>query len=329
MKLSDKQLRRIVRSELLHEAQLSERGEAVAPWKYKIGGKEFKFLTKDQEKSVTKAFKDQQKAAKAELKKQMKAGKLSKADYKKLLALSHEAAQKEVINVASAMESEELAAQAAAQQLQADTAAAALVSVKATAKAEGWDVDDNLLDAALRAAALEQIEVPGGTVAGGDAARGADVKPLSKTLRRGSKGDEVKKVQELLSKIGNSEPDYADIATDVDSDYGGKTKAAVIEFQKSGIVEPLGLAPLDVDGVVGPKTWEGLVRAAAAAGGGPAAKPPAPKADDKKDDKGEGEGAGGAGGAGGEVQKESRRRRAKKLNKASLRRVMAQELMKL
>lgn len=58
-----------------------------------------------------------------------------------------------------------------------------------------------------------------------------------KTLKRGSKGDDVKTLQELLN-----------IA--VDGDFGAKTEAAVIAFQKAH--------GLYADGIVGAKTWAAL-----------------------------------------------------------------------
>lgn len=58
------------------------------------------------------------------------------------------------------------------------------------------------------------------------------------TLRRGSKGEEVKRLQNLL---GGLNPDGI---------FGAKTEAAVKAFQKAN-----GLA---VDGIVGPKTWSAL-----------------------------------------------------------------------
>ncbi len=56
-------------------------------------------------------------------------------------------------------------------------------------------------------------------------------------LKKGSKGDDVKKLQTLL-KIN------------VDGDFGPKTEAAVKQFQKEH--------NLTQDGIVGPKTWEAL-----------------------------------------------------------------------
>lgn len=58
-----------------------------------------------------------------------------------------------------------------------------------------------------------------------------------KTLKKGSTGDEVKKLQKLLGVT-------------VDGDFGPKTEAAVKEFQKAH--------GLDSDGIVGPKTWAAL-----------------------------------------------------------------------
>ena len=57
------------------------------------------------------------------------------------------------------------------------------------------------------------------------------------TLKKGSKGEDVKKLQQLL-KIT------------VDGDFGPKTEEAVKKFQKEH--------KLTSDGIVGPKTWEAL-----------------------------------------------------------------------
>ena len=62
------------------------------------------------------------------------------------------------------------------------------------------------------------------------------------TIRLGSKGSEVKALQELLNKAGYN--------LVVDSDFGPKTEAAVIAFQKQH--------NLEVDGIVGLKTWIAL-----------------------------------------------------------------------
>lgn len=62
------------------------------------------------------------------------------------------------------------------------------------------------------------------------------------TIRLGSKGSEVKALQELLNKAGYN--------LVVDSDFGPKTEAAVKAFQKQH--------NLEVDGIVGLKTWAAL-----------------------------------------------------------------------
>ncbi|NUQ74904.1 MAG: peptidoglycan-binding protein [Polyangiaceae bacterium] len=68
------------------------------------------------------------------------------------------------------------------------------------------------------------------------------------TLRIGSKGPEVERLQRLL----NVKPP--------DGDFGPKTAAAVREFQQShGLV---------ADGVVGPKTWEAIEKGGVTGGGG-------------------------------------------------------------
>ena len=63
-------------------------------------------------------------------------------------------------------------------------------------------------------------------------------------LRTGSRGDAVRKLQELLNALGYD-------CGSVDGIFGSKTKAAVLAFQKAN-----GLA---ADGIVGPLTWGKLV----------------------------------------------------------------------
>lgn len=66
------------------------------------------------------------------------------------------------------------------------------------------------------------------------------VKLQNPVLRRGDRGKDVRKLQELLKKFGHS-------PGSIDGIFGPKTEAAVKSLQKA-----YGLA---VDGVVGPKTW--------------------------------------------------------------------------
>lgn len=68
------------------------------------------------------------------------------------------------------------------------------------------------------------------------------------TLKKGSKGTEVKKLQELLNKNGFN--------LVVDGDFGNKTKNAVIAFQSINL-DKHG-RPLVVDGKVGSLTWWSL-----------------------------------------------------------------------
>ena len=63
-------------------------------------------------------------------------------------------------------------------------------------------------------------------------------------LRTGSRGDAVRKLQELLSAKGYT-------CGSVDGIFGSKTKAAVLAFQKAN--------GLGADGIVGPLTWGKLV----------------------------------------------------------------------
>lgn len=70
-------------------------------------------------------------------------------------------------------------------------------------------------------------------------------------LSRGSKGSEVKTLQELLNQNGYS--------LDVDGSFGSKTQAAVKDYQKKN-----GLA---VDGIVGTNTWGSLTSASTGGSG--------------------------------------------------------------
>ena len=62
------------------------------------------------------------------------------------------------------------------------------------------------------------------------------------TLKRGSKGEDVKMLQRALSHAG--------MDVTVDGDFGAKTEKAVKEFQKS--------KGLTADGIVGQRTWDAL-----------------------------------------------------------------------
>ncbi|WP_414619604.1 peptidoglycan-binding domain-containing protein [Calothrix sp. CCY 0018] len=74
------------------------------------------------------------------------------------------------------------------------------------------------------------------------------------TLRQGSKGEEVKRLQNLLvDAVGKPARTGETISLDVgavDGDFGPKTKAAVIKFQNYD--------KLTADGIVGAKTWNEL-----------------------------------------------------------------------
>ncbi len=74
---------------------------------------------------------------------------------------------------------------------------------------------------------------------------------LKKSLKNGSKGADVNKVQEWLNLWRFYEKDWLNIVT-VDSDYGRQCINAIMEFQqKKG---------LERDGVVGPNTFRALVK---------------------------------------------------------------------
>ena len=68
------------------------------------------------------------------------------------------------------------------------------------------------------------------------------------TIRRGSKGQDVKDMQTMLYNLG-----YSLGPCGIDGDYGRATEAAVKEFQRDH--------GLTVDGVCGPMTWDALQKA--------------------------------------------------------------------
>lgn len=66
--------------------------------------------------------------------------------------------------------------------------------------------------------------------------------PMNPTLRKGDRGEDVKRMQTLLNQFGYK--------LKVDGNFGSGTDKAVREFQKA--------SSLKVDGVCGPKTWAAL-----------------------------------------------------------------------
>jgi len=70
--------------------------------------------------------------------------------------------------------------------------------------------------------------------------------PTLPLLQRGSRGASVKALQTLLKLHGYKLPKYG-----VDGDFGGETVDAVKKLQAA--------KGLEVDGVVGAKTWKALV----------------------------------------------------------------------
>ena len=91
-------------------------------------------------------------------------------------------------------------------------------------------------------------------------------------LKRGSSGSKVGLLQDALrARLGTMSHQWLGVAGESDSDFGGKTKAAVEAIQtKYGITK---------DGVVGPNTAASLLADAAATGTAPARSRSAPSAD--------------------------------------------------
>lgn len=75
-------------------------------------------------------------------------------------------------------------------------------------------------------------------------------------LRRGARGADVVRVQQLLNKSGHVPP------LDPDGDYGAKTQAAVVQFQKriNQQIRSRSVPPLIPNGVVDEATWRELLQ---------------------------------------------------------------------
>ena len=94
--------------------------------------------------------------------------------------------------------------------------------------------------------------IPKGLSEGGDTPM-----PSERTIRQGDRGEDVRKMQEILMGLG-----YNVGSTGADGIFGKNTKAAVVEFQKKN--------GLTADGICGPRTWGKLLEAE-----------PAPEPDEK------------------------------------------------
>ena len=78
-----------------------------------------------------------------------------------------------------------------------------------------------------------------------------DVTIWHPTVRRGSKGEDVKLMQTMLYNLGYSLGSYG-----IDGDFGRDTEKALKEFQRDH--------KLNQDGVCGPLTWDALEKASEA-----------------------------------------------------------------
>ena len=84
---------------------------------------------------------------------------------------------------------------------------------------------------------------------------------LTRTLRRGVRGNDVAQVQADLNQLSSTQPRLV-----TDGIYGGKTVARVLEFQRRH--------QLAADGIVGPKTFAALIALLKKTVGGPPGIPP-------------------------------------------------------
>src|SRR6478672_728959 len=87
--------------------------------------------------------------------------------------------------------------------------------------------------------------------------------PNAATVRRGSTGQEVQNLQNILLQLG-----YNIGGPTADGDFGPATEAAVKQFQQAN--------GLTADGIVGPGTWSALCSAAGGNTQAPTEQPAAP-----------------------------------------------------
>jgi uncharacterized YkwD family protein len=74
----------------------------------------------------------------------------------------------------------------------------------------------------------------------------------------GSRGDQVRQIQQCLNNISNSYPQIGRLAED--GAFGNATRNAVVAFQRA--------FGLTADGIAGPATWNGIMQECQASGGG-------------------------------------------------------------
>lgn len=89
------------------------------------------------------------------------------------------------------------------------------------------------------------METPAAAASDTPEAKDASTEASEPTLRKGVRGEAVRRMQQALLERGYSLPRYG-----ADGKFGAETKAAVQAFQAA--------AGLTVDGVCGPKTWAAL-----------------------------------------------------------------------
>lgn len=73
------------------------------------------------------------------------------------------------------------------------------------------------------------------------------------TLRKGSKGEDVVVLQKALKSLGYGLGNYGPDHNGIDGEFGSETETAVKSFQRA--------YGLEVDGIVGPLTWQALADA--------------------------------------------------------------------
>jgi|15BtaG_2_1085339.scaffolds.fasta_scaffold35739_2 hypothetical protein len=240
MKLSEAKLRQIVREELVrdYKRKLKEAGvvgqhrraAAVAG-----GGTGEQGSDSGTPFQVARGIRKQKKDIIDDLNRQLRDGEIDKPTRDRLVAMAKDKSKLQI---------DQYRAEFQAAVLQSKEAAKLVIARNAEAEIEQLVADgvpqDSATDA-VHGAALAVLDADVAT-SGDQAAASVDI-PTS-VLRSGKSGADVTTLQNWLEPAG--------YPVDVDGKFGGKTKVAVIQFQKQ--------EGLKQDGVVGEKTWTALAR---------------------------------------------------------------------
>jgi len=240
MKLSEAKLRQIVREELVrdYKRKLKEAGVAGKHRRAAAvasGGTGEQGSDSGTPFQVARGIRKQKKDIIDDLNRQLQAGEIDKPTRDKLVAMAKDKSKLQI---------DQYRAEFQAAVLQSKEAAKRVIAQNAEAEIEQLVADGVPQDSATDAVHLAAMAALDAEVSGQEDQAAASVDIPTSVLRSGKSGADVTTLQNWLEPAG--------YPVEVDGKFGGKTKVAVIQFQKS--------AGLKTDGIVGEKTWAALAR---------------------------------------------------------------------